>query len=262
MSSGGTTAAGGGASGGGTSGGGGERTGTVAVRLTVDPVKGVQLLSLGYTISGPGLPTYTGTDSIGPAQAVGFVVGGIQPGSPYTVTLSGADTAGDPCTGTSGPFTVTAGMQTGVSLLVTCTVPTDASLPADVNTGGVGVDASVVLTSQSAYSCPGITSFSISPAEIACSGQQAALAVMTTDPTGTIVWSTSPPGAGLVGADGGTDTSDPNVFFTCGTLSGTVTVTASVELDVVPLGSDGGPVNVCDGVPFTSMSGTVRCECP
>lgn len=101
--------------------------------------------SLDWVVSGPS-GYYSGTVYFGDAQSVEFVAGGIVAGAGYTITMAGEDRDGDPCSGTSSPFTVVAGQVAGASLVLTCTVPLfDASEPADVVTGSVGVEAGVIL---------------------------------------------------------------------------------------------------------------------
>jgi hypothetical protein len=101
--------------------------------------------SLDWVISGPS-GYYSGTVYFGSAQSIEFVAGGIKAGSGYTITLAGDDRYGDPCSGTSAPFDVLAGQVSGSSVVLTCDVPLgDASQPADVTTGAVGVEAGVIL---------------------------------------------------------------------------------------------------------------------
>jgi hypothetical protein len=101
--------------------------------------------SLNWVVSGPS-GYYSGIVYFGDAQSVEFVAGGITAGSGYTITMAGNDHDGDPCSGTSAPFTIVPGQVAGASLILTCTVPQfDASEPADVVTGSVGVEAGVML---------------------------------------------------------------------------------------------------------------------
>src|SRR5690348_7002376 len=93
---------------------------------------GVHVDSLAWTVSN-GTNTYTGSidvsDEAGQlSPAVEFIVGGVPAGSGYVVQLSGADSDGDPCSGTSAPVTVMSGATSAASVLVTCTAPTDACL--------------------------------------------------------------------------------------------------------------------------------------
>ncbi len=221
-------------------------TGSVGMHLDIAP--GTTLTSINWTISN-GTNTYTGTVTIGDAQSLEFVAGGILAGSGYTVTLTGADSAGDACTGTSSTFTITAGAVTQTVLAVVCKGASDGAVAADVNTGAVEVDASVTLVNGVPVACPGISSFSISPAEINLS-QTAALTLVTTPPSGAAIsWSVSPATGGSFGS-----TSAAITTFACAPGAAfvpQVTVTATVAL------ADSG---ACQGAPFTTMSALVNCE--
>ncbi len=80
---------------------------------------------LDWSISGPN-GAYSGRVYFGDAQSIEFVVGGIEAGSGYTITLSGTDRYGLPCTGTSTPFAVKAGAITGAPVVIECLVPVDS----------------------------------------------------------------------------------------------------------------------------------------
>jgi hypothetical protein len=96
---------------------------------------------LNWTISGPA-GFYSGTVHFGAAHSLEFVVGGVAAGDGYTITLSGTDPNGDPCTGTSAPFSVSPGATTGAGVIIQC--PTgDGAVAATVTTGSVAVDAGV-----------------------------------------------------------------------------------------------------------------------
>ena len=215
--------------------------GSVGTRLDIGP--GTTLTSIQWTIAN-GSNSYTGTALIGDAQSVEFVAGGIAAGSGYTVTLAATDSNGDPCAGSSAAFTVNAGAVTQTVLAVTCQQPRDGSFAADVNTGTVEIDASISLV-VTPTPCPGITSFSISPAEINPS-QTAALNVQSVGPAAAVTWSVSPAGGGTFGNVNGANTT-----FACSPGPTQVTVTATVALP------DSG---ACTGAPFTTMSALVNCE--
>ncbi len=222
-------------------------TGAVGATLTIGTQ--VTLASLGWTISGPN--SYSGVEPIGDAQSVEFVAGGIAAGSGYTISVFGVDSEGDPCAGSSNPFGVVAGQITNVALLVTCTVPTDASLNADIQTGSFAVDAGVILVNQPPILCPAIASFSINPAALAV-GQGAQLGVLASAPS-TVEWSVTPPTGGsfVNPVDGGPGATSLAPEFLCSTPGTTVTVTVSIGL------VDSG---ACTGVAFTSLSATIACE--
>jgi hypothetical protein len=215
--------------------------GSVAMHLDIGP--NTTLTSIHWSI-GNGTNAYAGTASIGDAQSVEFVAGGILAGSGYTVTITATDSQGDPCAGTSSPFAVNPGAVTQIVLAVTCTAPPDGSTTADVTTGSVEIDASVT-QANTAVTCPGIRSFSISPAEINPS-QTAALSLQTVGPTPLVTWSVTPAGGGTFG-----DVNAANTTFACSPGPLQVTVTATVALP------DSG---ACNGQPFTSTSALVNCE--
>jgi hypothetical protein len=228
-----------------------EGTGSVGMHLTIGP--GLNLYALNWTITN-GTNSYSGTVQIGDAQSIEFVAGGILAGGGYTVTLTGNDSAGDFCQGSSATFSVAASATSFTTLVITCTQATDATAAATVDTGSVAVDAGVVLVAQGAYQCPGISSFSISPAEILATGQTAQLNVATVGPAPTSIQWTASGGAG----GGFSNPNAANPTFSCGG-PGAVTVTVQVlENGTHPDGTDAG--NVCNGVANTSFSGTINCE--
>jgi len=240
-------------------------TGTISMHLTIG--NGVNLYALNYTCTGPSaIPA--GTVNFGDAQSIEYVLGGITAGSGYQCTLTGFDSNGDSCTGTTTTFTVGAGQVSSAGVLVTCTIPTDAAAQADVNTGSVYFDAAVNLTGAGAYSCPGITAFSIVPAEVIGSNP-AQLGLSETGPIGLaadggpttsdIIWTAScatpPCGTFAPGATSASPT------FVCGPNAEVVTITAQVTNYETTV-TTAGPVttNVCNGVQFTSMTSMINCE--
>jgi hypothetical protein len=122
------------------------------------------------------------------------------------------------------------------------------------------------LQGQGGYSCPAIASFAIDPAETFGSELATASVTIVPSPTGTVLsWSdTGCNGAGTLGgflniADGGVDTTDTTVHFSCGSCFGNTTVTATVALDGVRIGQDAS-TDLCAGVEFTTISAAVLCE--
>jgi hypothetical protein len=235
----------------------GSTLGQVSMHLQIG--QGVSLTSLNYTVNGPSTVP-PGTVPIGDAQSIEADIGGIPAGTGYTITLSGTDSLNDPCTGTSTSFSVQPGLVTYTTITVTCTQPADASNAADVNTGVVAIDASVNLITAVNYDCPGISAFSVSPAEIS-SPQTAALAVSTVQASGgspgteTISWTASNGGFTDTGT---TSSSLAAPTFACGTFVGTAVVSVTVGLTGSNNGVDAG--NVCVGQPFTTYSANVVCE--
>jgi hypothetical protein len=236
--------------------GGQDGVGQVSMNLDIGP--GVSLTSFTYTITATsGTPplVYTNTVTIGQAQSLEFVVGGIVAGS-YTLTINGSDSAGDPCSGsTTTAFTITAGNVTQTTLAITCVAPADASAAADVNTGSLEVDASVSLDGTAPPTCPGINSFSISPAELA-SGQSAALTLSDTDPTATILWTVTPAGGGVFGTADTATATTATTTFTCTNTAPQVTVIATVTP------ANAASAALCANQPFETMKALVNCEAP
>ena len=234
-------------------------TGSVGMHLTIG--NGVHVNLLTWTISN-GTNNYSGTvfitdDAGHEAQSVAFVAGGIQAGSGYTVVLSGSDTRGDPCTGSSQTVAVVPGATSVAEVLVSCIDPPDGALAALVDSGNIAVDGGIVWVNQPPFVCPGVTGVMLSPAAIHAP-QTAALSAGVTNSSGgtqTLQWTTSCAGAVITPADAA------NATFDCGsTPPGTLcTVTLTVGLDGT--GVDGGSVGqVCGGVDFTTTTATIDCE--
>lgn len=239
--------------------------GSVRTSLTVNSATNAQLQSLDYTISGPPGTFGPSLVTIGDAQSIEWVAGDIAVGCGYTISVTATDTAGDVCSGTSTTFCVIANKVAAVGLTINCEVPTDAAIAANIGTGAISVVAGVTLTQQPAYSCPGISSFAINPAGLA-PGELATVSVaLTGNSAGTVSWTSSGcNGTGTLGgfldpADGGADTTDDTVAFSCGSCNGNTLVTATAELDVVRLGQT-ATTNVCSGVSFTTMTASISCE--
>src|SRR5260370_5885785 len=228
-----------------------EGTGSVGMHLTIGP--GINLYALNWTVTN-GTNSYSGTVQIGDAQSIEFVAGGILAGSGYTVTLTGTDSAGDFCQGVSAAFSVAASATSFTGVLITCTQDTDATTAANVNTGSVHVDAGVNVVAQGARSCPGISSFSISPAEILATGQTAQLNVATIGPVPTSIQWTVSGGAG----GGFSDPNAANPTVSCGGAAPVTRICQALENGTHPDGTDAG--NVCKGGAHTSFSGTTHCE--
>lgn len=222
----------------------------------------VTISVINYTLSN-GSDTYDGTvdltdDAGNAAQSVEFVVGGVAAGSGYVMSLYGADSEGDPCSGASSPITVSTGATAEASVQVTCTVPTDSALPLLVDSGSVAVDAGITITDQSPFGCPGIRGVSISPAELR-PPETATLTAASTSGSGgteTFLWSaTCGSGTPVI-----TNPTSPDATFSCGTAFAT---TCSVTLTVGLLGTglDGGSVGpVCTGAGNTTVTETIACE--
>lgn len=101
----------------------------------------LHLTSLTWTITGPN--AYSGSVTIGDAQSIEWVIGGVAAGDGYTLSVTAVDTEGGPCQGTSPPFNVQPGVVDSAMLTITCDSSSAAS-PAEVTTGSVIVQANVV----------------------------------------------------------------------------------------------------------------------
>ncbi|MGH7439288.1 MAG: hypothetical protein ACRENE_26680, partial [Polyangiaceae bacterium] len=176
-------------------------TGTVGMHLLL--VGGVALDSLDWDVSN-GTNDYKGilelTDDAGLSpQSAEFVAGPVVAGSGYVVTLTGVDGDGDPCSGASpaGGFTVPAGTEATaqVTVLVTCTVPTDATVAAVVDSASVAVDAGVTVVNQPPWQCPAIAGVAITPADLPAAGTASLTASILPGSGGTetFQWSASCP---------------------------------------------------------------------
>jgi hypothetical protein len=247
--------------------------GSVGLHLVLQP--GDNLYSLNYTCTGPNaIPS--GTVNFNDAQSIEFVLGGIAAGSGYQCTLTGFDTGGDYCTGVTTQFNVLAGQVSTATVAITCTIPADSAVAANITTGGVSVDAGIGLVNQGPNACPGISALSISPAELVGSqGAQISLGEIGTlsgigadgGPESTnVTWTVActganPPCGGFFSPDGGQGSTLMNPIFECGPNPGQVTVTATIsqyETSQTP----SGPVttNVCAGQMYTTLSALVNCE--
>jgi alpha-tubulin suppressor-like RCC1 family protein len=228
-------------------------SGPIGLALSLAP--GVSVSALAWTITGPSGP-YSGTVQVGAVPSVEFVTGGIPAGGPYTLTLSGSDSAGEPCSG-SGRFDVAPGVTSEVSLVVSCVLPTDAGVPADVEIEDGG-DGGLTYVSTS-YNCPAVASVAASPSRAEV-GEAVQLEATTTQTPGgapgtpTFAWSVDPPGAGVFTDDGGA-----SPVFQCAE-PGSVTVTVTDGLTASVRGVDAG--NLCKGVSGTLGTTTVLCLGP
>jgi len=235
--------------------------GSVGVNLLT--TAGTSIASIAWTLSN-GTNTYTGNVDLGDAAILGsieFAVGGVAADVGYTLSLTGADSNGDPCTGASAPFTVVASTDNYVGVNVVCTVPTDAATAFETGTGSVEVDAGVSLDAQGPYQCPAIQSFSISPALLATGaggGVSQLSATQVGGTPGTITWSVN---ATSVQVSLTPTPGMPGYATVKCLLPGTYTFTAKLALNVIPLEQDAS-VNVCLGQPFTTMTGMLNCVKP
>jgi hypothetical protein len=113
--------------------------------------------------------------------------------------------------------------------------------------------------------CPGITSFTITPAEL-LGTQPSMVSITTAGHVSSIAWTASScnnfpggayPASGQIG--GFADPSSASTTFNCGTCTGQVAITATIASDEVAPGSDAA-TNACLGAPFTTFTGLVNCQ--
>jgi hypothetical protein len=250
----GTTSGSGGPGQGGLAVNGGKTGGLGQLGLNLQIGNGVNLFTVNYSCTN-GTNSFSGTINIGDAQSIEQVVGGIPDGTGYTCTLTGSDSAGDFCSGTTSSFSISAAQVSYATTVIQCTKATDAATAGNVETGSVLLDASAFVDGQAAFQCPGITSFAISPAEV-LPPQTSALTGAATSFSGgteTITWSTSCAGASI------TNPNSLNATFNCGSATGVCNVNLTVGL--IGTSPDGGSAGqVCTGVNFTSMTSTINCE--
>jgi hypothetical protein len=121
---------------------GGPGDGGSSVGITLNLPPGF-FASLDWVIEGPA-GSYSGTVRFGTAQSIEFVVGDINAGDGYTITLSGIDAYGQPCVGTSAKFSVEPGQTTGAGVLIQCAAGDGGPAAASISSGNVEVDAGVV----------------------------------------------------------------------------------------------------------------------
>ncbi len=228
----------------------GDHAGEVDLNLTLQG--GQTITTLSYTLSNA-VPadTLTGTITLptgaagpGPFAVPTFEVIPVQAGTGYTVSLTGTSTDGTvTCSGTSSPpFTVTAGADTSVNVLVTCvkastsgTVginPTIQNCPTVGNLVAVGPAASTV--------APGNTS-TIFGSAVGVNPAQLTYAFSVTAGTGTL--------SGQIVAP---DFSSSNILFTCPAVG---------EVDTITLVTSDQTGAVCPAS-LTTLTTKVTCGVP
>jgi hypothetical protein len=129
-----------------------EATGSIGAAITVSG--SVTLTSLTYSIVGP--QTYSGTVAVG-AQAIQFQVGDVQDGT-YSVTLTGTDSAGFSCAGSTSGIVVHTDATAACAIAVICGA--DAGLVTqNADAGEIAITATVSADGGNVYcsSLQGIT---------------------------------------------------------------------------------------------------------
>ncbi|MEI9953443.1 MAG: hypothetical protein WDO74_31805 [Pseudomonadota bacterium] len=108
------------------------------IGLTLQPVAGITLNTVHYTVTKPGTPTPVSVldgDLPTPGTASTFSFGVPLPvGAGYILGVSGVsvENASITCTGTSAPFSVTANTSSKITLVLTCTDSTNGNLETGV----------------------------------------------------------------------------------------------------------------------------------
>ena len=165
------------------------------------------------TLSSSALPSSIVKD-INTSKVTGSVkaFAGLLPVGDYSVSFSATTSAGKACTGSGGPFPVTAGGTAQVSVSIVC--GGTAAAPAR---GNANITASV----SAAVQCPYLTEVIIAPTELEAGGV-IDLSAKLSDLTGTFSWSASP-ATGTFGS-----ASSPITTFTAG-AAGSYTLTAALD---------------------------------
>jgi hypothetical protein len=194
----------------------GAELGSLGIQLTLPGGQAIPVIT--WAIAGPnGAATLVQSGSVASdGDQVKLLVGGLQPGIGYRITLSGAAIDGSvTCTG-SAPFDIVAHATTAVVVELACTVAT---------TG-----AQVTLVNGTSFDCAAWSSVSANPTNTTV-GTSVMLSATATGPSpGNLSYAWS--------ATGGTfgNFSAPTTTFTC-TSVGTVNVTLTVADGPVPAGS-------------------------
>jgi hypothetical protein len=219
-----------------------ENVGEIGLNVTLPG--GQTLTSLAYTLTNAGTPAdgSTGTIPLGtgavtfPFAVPTFEILPVPTANGYSLTVSGA-AGGVTCTGTTGPFNVTAGNETVVNILVTCTTTADSG-SVEINTTLQACPTISTLTAINAtanITAPGNTS-NIFASAVAPNQAGLTYSFAVTSGTGTLSGQTTAAGNAnssipftcpTVGqADVITVTTTDQTGATCGTLGvATVTVT-------------------------------------
>ena len=180
--------------------------GTVGFQLATSP--GVTITTVNWSIGNAGTGfSRTGSVDVQSSNTISFQVGGLPNGSGYVVALTAATVGGAFSCAGSSPFTVTAGMTTGVAVTLACT-------PAAPGSGSVAVTGTTVI-------CPSVTAVSAAPLETAVNATIALSATASASAsTPTFAWTAT------AGSFDNPTSATP--VFTCPATPGTVTLTVSV----------------------------------
>lgn len=225
------------------------QTGEVGLNLTL--AGGEVITSLAYNLSnGTPADTRTGTITLptgsagtGPFMVPTYEIVPVVAASGYTITVTGSSTDGlVTCTGASvAPFTVTAGNETIVSVLVTCTTPN--------NGGSVEVNA----TLQNCPTVSTLTAINATAATVPPGNTSTIFASATAPNASTITYAFS------VTSGTGTLSGQVNASNAIGTSSSIVlTCPANPEIDTIQVVTADQTGAMC---PASLTTATVKVSC-
>jgi hypothetical protein len=226
-----------------------ENAGTLSMDMVLP--NGATLSAVDWSISGPGGYSLTSKSPgqmavpVGSVGAIRFVVGGIPAGSGYAITLSGTDSFGNWCGGTSGAFSIFAGGISTATVGLVCTVLSDAA--PDVG-GSVLVEAGLSYVDVCCDgTCLGSYSITASPVETVVGGQPVTLNVSTTG-AATFQW---------------TENSDAGSAHLSSATAATTTLTCDApgSIDVGVTVWFAG-TSACANQPAATLSAVVECDAP
>jgi hypothetical protein len=219
-------------------------TGTVGLQYTLPGGEHISTISYSLTDGTPA-HTYTGTVNVAGSSSISFVVGGVAAGSGYNITVTATSDDGTvTCSGSAGPFSVTARATTTVNVNLIC------------QTGNN--DAGSVLVNAPTSNCPVWNTVVANPSK-ALLGQTVTLTASANAPDPgnvTFTWTTTGAAtitsntATLNAADSG---KNDTAIFTCPTAAG--------ETDTVTLVVSDGPVPDGGACPTTGTTATLTITC-
>jgi hypothetical protein len=224
-----------------------EQTGSVGITLTLPG--GARVDAITWVITGPnGGSTLVqqGTVNVQNSTSIGFLVGGIAPGTNYGVALSGTSVDGMVTCAGSATFGIASRTTTNVTVLLQC--------------NSAASEAGSALINASPYNCAALASVTAMPLETTVGNSVALTATATGPNTGGLTYAWSATGGAFSAPNSAATT------FTCA-VRGPVTVTVSVSDGAVPEGGACPAVNTatvqvqCDVSSCTSDSDCASGHC-
>jgi phospholipase C len=201
----------------------GEKTGTIGLSLQTG---GVTITTFTYVIKGPNGFTKTGPIDVSQSPTLAAVIGGLPPGSGFTIAIAGTSVDGSTQCAGSAPFSVTAASTTAVTVTVDCHQA--------AKTGSLSVNGTLNV-------CPSVQALSATPS-VVFAGSSVALSSSAVDPDN----GPSPLAFKWTSTSGNfSNASAPNTTFTC-TTAGVATLTLTV--------SDGDPLASCAATSTVSVT--------